>query len=108
MNPATFSTDGAYDKVREDRGYNYEDVVEPSKAPNYEELIKNFFQEHIHTDEEVRYVEAGSGYFDVRDNEDKWVRIESLPGDLIILPAGIYHRFTLDKKVMRSPLFQLQ
>ncbi len=98
MNASTFATDGSYDKIRSDRGYNYEDVVIPSKAPNYDELIVKFYQEHIHTDEEVRYVEEGSGYFDVRDDEDNWVRIECLAGDLIVLPAGIYHRFTLDTK----------
>ncbi|KAB7504435.1 1,2-dihydroxy-3-keto-5-methylthiopentene dioxygenase [Armadillidium nasatum] len=83
-----------------DRGYTYEDIIEldPEKLPNFDQAMKKFYEEHIHTDEEIRYILEGSGYFDVRFPNEDWVRISLEKGDLIVLPAGIYHRFTLDSK----------
>ncbi|KAL3582487.1 hypothetical protein D5086_016819 [Populus alba] len=91
-------TDAELKKIREERGYSYVDLIEvcPEKLPNYEEKIKNFFEEHLHTDEEIRYCLGGSGYFDVRDHNDHWIRVWVKKGGMIVLPAGIYHRFTLD------------
>ncbi|CAK9093911.1 Probable bifunctional methylthioribulose-1-phosphate dehydratase/enolase-phosphatase E1 [Includes: Methylthioribulose-1-phosphate dehydratase (MTRu-1-P dehydratase) [Durusdinium trenchii] len=96
--------DGIQDKqlaaIRESRGYNYADIITCSEEclPDYHNKLKAFFEEHIHSDEEVRYILKGSGYFDVRDLKDRWIRIRLSAGDLIVLPEGIYHRFTMDTK----------
>lgn len=81
-------------ELRDARGYSYADIitVHESCLPEFEKKIKAFFEEHIHDAEEIRYVLGGSGYFDVRDKEDRWVRVHVKKGDLMTLPEGIYHR----------------
>ncbi|XP_028551090.1 1,2-dihydroxy-3-keto-5-methylthiopentene dioxygenase 2-like isoform X2 [Dendrobium catenatum] len=102
------------DEVNEDlknfcaaKGYTQQVVIEvsPEKLPNYEINVKKFFKEHLHDKEETHYIAEGSdmallllvGYFDVRDKRDCWIRIATKKGCIIALPAGIYHRFSLDR-----------
>ncbi|KAL2753827.1 hypothetical protein ACRALDRAFT_1077292 [Sodiomyces alcalophilus JCM 7366] len=87
------------DQLASRRGYKNRDeiIVSPeTMGEAYEEKIRTFFHEHMHEDEEIRYIRDGRGYFDVRSHEDEWVRIQVEKNDLLILPAGIYHRFTTD------------
>ena len=90
----------AVNAIAKERNYKNRDEIEisPDLLPGYEEKVKTFFHEHLHEDEEIRYILGGGGYFDVRGKEEEWVRIRLERGDLMIMPAGIYHRFTTDEQ----------
>jgi 1,2-dihydroxy-3-keto-5-methylthiopentene dioxygenase len=106
------ATDPKLMQLRDDRGYSYADIItiHPDHLPDFENKIKSFFEEHIHDAEEIRFILGGSGYFDVRNAQDQWVRIHVKKGDLMTLPEGIYHRFTCDtnRTIHAMRLFQGQ
>lgn len=104
------SVDGV-DSLAAERGYRNRDEIKVSPqhmGEAYEGKVKSFFHEHLHEDEEIRYIRDGQGYFDVRSQDDEWVRVQLEKDDLLILPAGIYHRFTTDdSNVSRSSVVPL-
>ena len=80
-------------------GYVDQDFIElKPDTPNLDAICAKFDREHYHTEDEVRFVVEGEGIFDVRDSTDEWVRIEVMPGDMIVIPARTYHRFYLTER----------
>lgn len=77
-------------------GYTTRDEVSLSPAmPNLQTLLDKFKDEHLHDEDEVRFVLAGGGIFDLRSKDDRWMRVTVGPGDVLIVPRGLYHRFFL-------------
>lgn len=57
------------DALAAERGYKCRDEISVSKeglGELYETKLQSFFEEHLHEDEEIRWMREGSGYFDVR------------------------------------------
>ena len=78
-------------QIKIDKDYPYADVIVVDK------VYDSFWAEHYHGDSTVRYILNGTGYFDLKDINDQWVRIHVRKGDFMEWPAGIYHRFIVDK-----------
>lgn len=84
------------DRVKAERGYIEEDIIELGpETPNLEAICAKFVAEHFHDDDEVRFVLEGEGIFDIRSNEDQWMRVLVEKGDLIVVPKDRHHRFLL-------------
>lgn len=94
---------------KQQRGYAAQDEVTLTPhTPNLDGIIARFYKEHLHTDDEVRYILSGAGIFDVRSKDDEWMRIHVEAGDLLIVPANRYHRFKLtgEKSIHAIRLFK--
>lgn len=91
------------DRVKGERGYVTEDIVElRPQTPNLDTICAKFVDEHFHDEDEVRFVLEGRGIFDIRSTDDEWMRVEVEEGDLIIVPKDRHHRFMLtDEKNIR-------
>jgi 1,2-dihydroxy-3-keto-5-methylthiopentene dioxygenase len=84
------------DTLKRERGYIEQDVVALTPTTeNLAAICAKFADEHLHTDDEVRFVLEGAGIFDIRDDHDRWMRVTVEAGDLIVVPKDRYHRFFL-------------
>ena len=97
------------DALKARAGYVEEDQVElRPDTPSLDAICAKFVDEHLHTEDEVRFVLEGEGVFDIRSRDDRWMRVTVEEGDLIVVPKDRHHRFFLtDRKTIRCVrLFQ--
>lgn len=95
------------ENLSKQRGYVKWDVISLSDSnPNLEELLKKFEQVHTHTEDEVRAIASGSGIFVIK-GKDGYFDVKLSPGDVISVPEGNPHFFTLteERKVVAVRLF---
>ncbi|CBE70000.1 MAG: cupin domain-containing protein [Candidatus Methylomirabilis oxygeniifera] len=104
---ATF--EGDLQKLKAEGGYVSADIVVLwDKTPDLETLLDKFNREHHHSEDEVRFVVDGHGIFTIRGRSGQYFDMMVGPGDLITVPAGTRHWFTLaeDRRIKCIRLFQ--
>jgi len=97
------------DRLKKKGGYVVADVVDvSSNTPGLDAMLARFNIEHLHSEDEVRFILAGRGLFHVHPANGPVVAIEVGGGDLICIPRGIYHWFDLcgDRQIRAIRLFR--
>ncbi|MFC4768153.1 1,2-dihydroxy-3-keto-5-methylthiopentene dioxygenase [Effusibacillus consociatus] len=98
------------DALSAKRGYKSADIVVLSdKTPNLDQLLDMFKKEHHHSEDEVRFIVDGHGIFALKGPKDGvYFDVELEAGDLISVPNGTRHWFTLmeDRKVKAIRIFE--
>ncbi|MDR3737831.1 MAG: cupin domain-containing protein [Terracidiphilus sp.] len=76
-------------------GYVTADVIDVQpETPNLEAMLAKFDKEHTHAEDEVRFILSGRGIFFLVLGE-KVAAVEVGPGDMLRVPRGARHWFTL-------------
>jgi 1,2-dihydroxy-3-keto-5-methylthiopentene dioxygenase len=100
------------DVLKRRGGYRTVDVIDVHpETPGLEAMLARFDKEHTHSEDEVRFILAGRGVFFLRlpnQGKDKVISIEVHPGDLLRVPCGTTHWFTLceDRRIRAIRWFQ--
>jgi 1,2-dihydroxy-3-keto-5-methylthiopentene dioxygenase len=96
------------DEMKRLGGYTTADVIDVyPQTPGLDTMLARFDKEHTHSEDEVRFILAGRGIFFLRQGE-KVVSAEVGPGDLLRVPRGTTHWFTLceDRRIRAIRWFQ--
>ena len=96
------------DEMKRRGGYVTADVIDVNPStPNLEAMLARFDKEHTHDEDEVRFILAGRGIFFLHLGE-RVVSVEVGPGDMLRVPRGTTHWFTLceDRRIRAIRWFQ--
>ncbi|MES1255659.1 MAG: cupin domain-containing protein [Acidobacteriota bacterium] len=97
------------DELKSRGGYASADVIDVTAGtPGLEAMLARFSREHLHDEDEVRFVVEGRGVFHIHPAEGPVFAIEVEAGDLISVPRGTLHWFDLcaDRRIRAIRLFQ--
>ena len=96
------------DEMKRLGGYKTADVIDvTAETPGLETMLARFDKEHTHCEDEVRFILAGRGIFFL-NLDGKVVSVEVHPGDMLRVPQGTTHWFTLcaDRRIRAIRWFQ--
>ena len=83
------------DQMKQRGGYVTADVIDVKpETPDLDAMLARFDKEHTHAEDEVRFILAGRGIFFLH-LDGKVVSVEVGPGDMLRVPRGTTHWFTL-------------
>jgi 1,2-dihydroxy-3-keto-5-methylthiopentene dioxygenase len=85
--------------AKKELGYVSQDQVDMTpQMPKFEEICKKFSIEHYHPGDEVRFLLSGAGVWHIRSLDDRWMKVEVVKGDFIVVPENRYHLFYLTQE----------
>ena len=96
------------DDMKRRGGYTTADIIDVNpQTPGLDAMLARFDKEHTHSEDEVRFILAGRGIFFLHI-QGKVVSVEVGPGDLLRVPRGTTHWFTLceDRRIRAVRWFQ--
>lgn len=85
-----------FETLKREQGYTTRDlIVIHEDIPGLDAMLAKFESIHYHTDDEVRYIVAGRGYFGFVEPDGRQFMLEVCAGDYINVPANTEHWFTM-------------
>jgi 1,2-dihydroxy-3-keto-5-methylthiopentene dioxygenase len=93
-----------FEELKREKGYKTRDmIVIHEDIPGLGDMLAKFDKIHFHTDDEVRYILAGRGFFGFVEPDGEQFLLEVSAGDYINVPANTEHWFEMkDSKRIKA------